>query len=156
MCPIDCGLWCWDATTLAVSDDAPSQRQGWRGVLSFSFEVGMRQGRLTLPCKSLRGVRAPNTRECSPAPAPPPCRLAHIFPLSSPLVIFCRLTKDRLSLLACHNGSCFLLVEEAFLSLLYMIFMPVCVPGTGTNSLSRILAMNFPFVSFGFKVLFLP
>jgi len=29
-------------------------------VLSFSFEVGMCQGRVTLPCKSLRGVRAPN------------------------------------------------------------------------------------------------
>ena len=30
-------------------------------MLSFSFEVGMRQGRVTLPCKSLRGVSAPNT-----------------------------------------------------------------------------------------------
>jgi len=29
-------------------------------VLSFSFKVGVRQGRVTLPCKSLRGVRAPN------------------------------------------------------------------------------------------------
>ena len=29
-------------------------------MLSFSFEVRMRQGRVTLPCKSLRGVRAPN------------------------------------------------------------------------------------------------
>jgi len=61
MCSIDSGLWCWDATTQAASDDAPSQRRGWRAVLSFSFEVGMRQGRVTLPCKSLRGVRAPNT-----------------------------------------------------------------------------------------------
>ena len=60
MCPIDRGLWCWDATTQAASDDAPSQRRGWRGVLSFSFEVRVRQGRVTLPCKSLRGVRAPN------------------------------------------------------------------------------------------------
>ena len=33
----------------------------WRGVLSFSFEVRVRQGRVTLLCKSLRGVRAPNT-----------------------------------------------------------------------------------------------
>jgi len=61
MCSIDSGLWCWDATTQAASDDAPSQRRGWRGVLSFSFEVRMRQGRVTLPRKSLRGVRAPNT-----------------------------------------------------------------------------------------------
>ena len=59
---IDSGLWCWDATTQAASDDAPSQRRGWRGVLSFSFEVRMCQGRVTLPCKSLRGVRAPNRR----------------------------------------------------------------------------------------------
>jgi len=29
-------------------------------VLSFSFEVHVRQGRVTLPCKSLPGVRAPN------------------------------------------------------------------------------------------------
>jgi len=61
MCSVDSGLSCWYATTQAASDDAPSQRRGWRGVLSFSFEVGMRQGRVTLPCKSLRGVRAPNT-----------------------------------------------------------------------------------------------
>jgi len=63
MCSIDSGLWCWDATTQAASDDAPSQRRGWRGVLSFSFEVRVRQGRVTLPCKSLRGVRAPNKTE---------------------------------------------------------------------------------------------
>jgi len=61
MCSIDSSLCCWDATTQAASDDAPSQRRGWRGVLSFSFEVGMHQGRVTLPCKSLRGVGAPNT-----------------------------------------------------------------------------------------------
>jgi len=61
MCCVDSGLWCWDATTQAASDDAPSQRRRWRGVLSFSLEVGMRPGRVTLPCKSLRGVRAPNT-----------------------------------------------------------------------------------------------
>jgi len=54
MCSIDRGLGCWDATTQAASDDAPFQRRGWRGVLSFSFEVRMRQGRVTLPCKSLR------------------------------------------------------------------------------------------------------
>ena len=60
MCSIDSGLWCWDTTTQAASDDAPSQRRGWRGVLSFSFEVRVRQGRVTLPCNSLRGVRAPN------------------------------------------------------------------------------------------------
>jgi len=63
MCSIVSGLWCWDATTQAASDDAPSQRQGLRGVLSFSFKVGVRQGRVTLPRKSLRGVRAPNTRK---------------------------------------------------------------------------------------------
>jgi len=60
MCSIDSGLWCWDATTQEASDDAPSQHRGWRGVLSFSFEVRVRQGRVTLPSKSLRGVRAPN------------------------------------------------------------------------------------------------
>jgi len=58
---IDSCLWCWDATTQAASDDAPSQRRGWRGVLAFSSEVRVRQGRVTLPCKSLPGVRAPNT-----------------------------------------------------------------------------------------------
>jgi len=61
MCSIDSGLWCWDATTQGARDDAPSQRRGWRGVLSFSFEVCVRQGRVTFPCTSLRGVRAPNT-----------------------------------------------------------------------------------------------
>ena len=61
MCSIDSGLWCWDTTTQAASDDAPSQRRGWRGVLSFSFEVRVRQGRVTFPCKSLQGVRAPNS-----------------------------------------------------------------------------------------------
>ena len=61
MCSIDSGLWCWDATTQAASDDAPSQRRGWMGVLSFFFEVRVHQGRVTLPCKSLRGVRVPNT-----------------------------------------------------------------------------------------------
>jgi len=61
MCSLDSGLWCWDATTQAASDQAPSQRQGSMGVLSFSFEVPVREGRVTLPCKSLRGVRAPNT-----------------------------------------------------------------------------------------------
>ena len=62
MCSVDSGPWCWDATTQAASDDGPSQRRRWRGVFSFSFEVGLRQGRVTLPCKSLRGVRAPNTK----------------------------------------------------------------------------------------------
>jgi len=61
MCFIDSGLWHWDATTQAASDNAPSQRRGWRGVLSFSFEVRVRQGRVTLPCESLWGVRGPNT-----------------------------------------------------------------------------------------------
>jgi len=61
MCSIDSGLWCWDATTPAACDEAPSQRRGWRRVLSFSFEVRVCQGMVTLPCKSLRGVRAPNT-----------------------------------------------------------------------------------------------
>ena len=60
MCSIDSGLWCWDATTQAARDDALSQCRGWRGVLSFSFKVRMRQGSVTLPCKSLRGVRTPN------------------------------------------------------------------------------------------------
>ena len=59
MCSIDWGLWCWDATTQAASDDTPSQYPSWR-VLSFSFQVRVCQGRVTLPHKSLRGVRAPN------------------------------------------------------------------------------------------------
>ena len=58
---IDSGPWCWDATTQAASDDPPSQRRGGRGVLSFSFKVRVRQGRVTLPCESLGGVRVPNT-----------------------------------------------------------------------------------------------
>jgi len=33
---------------------------GASGVISFSFEVRACQGRLSLPCKSLRGIRAPN------------------------------------------------------------------------------------------------
>jgi len=61
MCSVDSGLWCQDATTQAASDEAPSQRRGCRGVLSFFFEVRVRQGRVTLPCKSLPGVRALNT-----------------------------------------------------------------------------------------------
>jgi len=61
MCSIDRGLWCWDATTHAARDDPPFQRRGWRGVLSFFSEVLLHQGRVTLPCKCLRGVRAPNT-----------------------------------------------------------------------------------------------
>jgi len=61
MCSIDSSLCCGDATTQAASDDAPSQRQGWRGLLSFSFEVRSCQGRVTLSYKSLRGVRALNT-----------------------------------------------------------------------------------------------
>jgi len=63
MCSIVSGLWCWDATTHAASDDAPSQHLGWRGVLSFSFEVHAHQGRVTLPIKSLWGIRAPNTKD---------------------------------------------------------------------------------------------
>jgi len=59
MCSSDSGLWCWDATTQVASDEAPSQGQGWRAVLSFSFEVRACQGRVTLPCKSLPGARAP-------------------------------------------------------------------------------------------------
>jgi len=39
MCSIDSGLCCWDTTTQVASNDEPSQRRGWRGVLSFSFEV---------------------------------------------------------------------------------------------------------------------
>jgi len=62
MCSIDCGLWCWDATNQAACHDAPSQRRGWRGVLSFSLEVGVRQGRVTLPCKALRGESVGLTR----------------------------------------------------------------------------------------------
>jgi len=84
MCFIDSGLWCWDVTTQVASDDAPSQRRGWRGVLSFFFEVRVRQGRVTLPCKSLRGVRAPNryhfrTKGCLVSRRPALCILAYMF-----------------------------------------------------------------------------
>jgi len=74
MCFVDSGLRCWDPTTQAASDDAPSQRRGWRGVLSSSFEVGMRQGRVTLPCKSLReSVRlTPGKGRPPPQPMRPP------------------------------------------------------------------------------------
>ena len=33
-CPTDSGLWCWEATTPALSHDVLSQRRGWRGVFS--------------------------------------------------------------------------------------------------------------------------
>jgi len=62
MCSIDSGLWCWDATSQAASEGALSQRRGWSGALTFSLEVRVRQGRVTLPCKSLSGVRGPNTQ----------------------------------------------------------------------------------------------
>jgi len=39
MCFVDTALWCWDATTQAARDDAPSQRRGWRGVLSFPSKL---------------------------------------------------------------------------------------------------------------------
>jgi len=60
MYSIDRGLWCWDATTPAARDDARSQLRGLRGVFSFSFKVHACQGRVTLPCKSLRGVPGSN------------------------------------------------------------------------------------------------
>ena len=63
MCSIDSGRWCWDATAQAACDDPPSQHRSWRGVLSFSFEVRACQGRVTSPCKSLLGVRAPTSYE---------------------------------------------------------------------------------------------
>jgi len=34
-CFNDSGVWCWNATTQVTSDDAPSQRQGCRGVFLF-------------------------------------------------------------------------------------------------------------------------
>jgi len=61
MCSIDSSLWCWDASPQATCDDAPSKCRGWKVVLSFSFEVCGCQGRVTLPCQSLRRVCAPNT-----------------------------------------------------------------------------------------------
>jgi len=57
----DSGLWCWDATTQAASDDAPSQLRGCRVLLPFFFKVCVRQGRVTLSQKSSLEVRAPNT-----------------------------------------------------------------------------------------------
>jgi len=62
MCSNNSGLWCWDATTQAASDDARFQLRGWRQVVPFLFEVCARQGRVNLPQKSLRGVRAPNKK----------------------------------------------------------------------------------------------
>jgi len=63
MCSMDCVLWCWDATTQVASDDAPSQRRLWRGVLSFSVEVRACQDRVTLPvnpyAESVRLTSAP-------------------------------------------------------------------------------------------------
>jgi len=61
MCSSDSGLWCRDPTTQAASDDLPSKRWGWRGVLSLFFKVRVHQGRVTLSQKSLWGVHAPNT-----------------------------------------------------------------------------------------------
>ena len=61
MCSNHSGRWCWDATTQVASDNEPSERPGTRGMLSFSFEVCACQGRVTLPCKSFRGVRVSNT-----------------------------------------------------------------------------------------------
>jgi len=63
MCSIDSGLWCWDTTTQAASDDTLSQRQGWRGLLSFFLELHACQGRVTLHCKSLQAVWAHNNWE---------------------------------------------------------------------------------------------
>jgi len=54
----DSALWCWDAATQGACDDSPSQCQDWRGVLSCSVEDRACQGMVTLPRKSLRGVRA--------------------------------------------------------------------------------------------------
>jgi len=36
---IDGALWCLDATTLAASDDPPSQRWGWRGCYLFPSQI---------------------------------------------------------------------------------------------------------------------
>jgi len=63
MCSIDSGLWCWDTTTKAASDDALSQRQGWRGLLSFFLELHACQGRVTLHCKCLQAVWGHNNWE---------------------------------------------------------------------------------------------
>ena len=49
LCSNDSRHSCWTATTHPASDDAPSQRRGWRGVLSFSFQAPACQGRVTLP-----------------------------------------------------------------------------------------------------------
>jgi len=78
MCSTDSSLWCWDATTQGATDEAPSQRRSWKGFLSFSFKVRACLGRVTLPCKSLRGVRAPNTTRY----AMHPVTLDLSFPLS--------------------------------------------------------------------------
>jgi len=63
MCSNDTGLWYWDATAqvASASDDTLFQRRGWRGVLSFFFQVCVRQGKLTLAQKSLQGVHTCNT-----------------------------------------------------------------------------------------------
>ena len=60
MCFVHSGLGCWDATTQAACDDTASERRGWTGVLSVSFEVCVCQGRVTPPCNSFQGVCSPN------------------------------------------------------------------------------------------------
>jgi len=49
------------------------------GCYLFSFEVGMHQGSVTLPSKSLRGVRAPNRFTCFHMHKVPNGRLAYIL-----------------------------------------------------------------------------
>jgi len=68
MCSNYSDLWCWDATTQAAGDDAPSQRRGSREVLSLFFKVHLRQGRVTLSQESVREVCAPNSKRMKNRP----------------------------------------------------------------------------------------
>jgi len=82
MCSNACGLWCWDATTQAATDEARLQRRGRRPVLSCFFKVRAHQGRVTVPSKSVQGFRAPNS--ISAGPIPQGHRLCHCSHHSSP------------------------------------------------------------------------
>jgi len=66
--------------------------------------------------------------------------------------------RDRFFVLASHNCYGFPLVEEGFLNLLFMIFLPVCGPRTSTDPpLKKTGDGLCPlFARFGFKVLFSP
>jgi len=87
-CSDDSDSWCWDSTTQAASDDAPSKHRGWRGLLSVSSEVRACHGRATMPGKSSREsiclTRAPFFQVIGPNTL---CLLYSLFPISFELHI---------------------------------------------------------------------